>query len=181
MEGIFEIRRRVARAGSADRLAWWESKSLTPAGMYAIELLFRRTAHLTAADLAIRAARLRHDRAVPQEPLVHLFNFGEAFEGSFERWLIDRKAEAWKPPPLTDESGGARENSVAAALKDLNLDPPGAHRAPKKQNGCLVVGTVSLATLEAEDELLDAALRLAAAYTPAVPGHLVVPYFRLAR
>ena len=181
MEAIFEIRHRVARAGSADRLAWWESKALTPAGLYALERLFRRTAHLTAADLAIRAARLRHDRAVPQEPFVHLFNFGEGFEGSFERWLIDRKAEAWKPPSLDGQVGDVGEHSVAQALEDLNLDLPRTRRLSEEPNGCIVVGTVSPAALEADDQCLDAARRLAAAYTPAIPGRLVVPYFRLAR
>ena len=181
MEAIFEIRRRVARAGSADQLGWWESKALTPAGLYALKRLFRRTAHLTAADLAIRAARLRHDRAVPKEPLVHLFNFGERFEGSFERWLIDRKAEAWKPPSLNGLAGDVGEHSVARALEDLNLDLPKTRKPSEEPNGCLVVGTVSPAALEAEGQLLDAARRLAAAYTPAVPGRLVVPYFRVAR
>ena len=181
MEAIFEIRRRVARAGSDDRLAWWESKALTPAGLYALERLFRRTAHLTAADLAIRAARLRHDRAVPQEPLVHLFNFGEGFEGSFERWLIDRKADAWTPPSLNGQVGDVGEHSVAQALEDLNLDLPRTRRLSEEPNGCRVVGTVSPTALEAEYRFFDVARRLAAAYTPAVPGRFVVPYFRLAR
>lgn len=181
MEAIFEIRRRVARIGSSDRLAWWDSEALTPAGLYALERLFRRTAYLTAADLAIRAARLRHDRAVPQEPLVHLFNFGEAFEGSFERWLIDRKAEGWKPPTFADQQADAGEHCATTAVSDLNLDVTGMGEPPQERNGCVVLGTIPSATLEAEGALLDVARQLAAVYAAGVPEHLVVPYFRLAR
>lgn len=181
MEAIFEIRCRVARIGSSDRLAWWDSEALTPAGLYALERLFRRTFRLTAADLAIRAARLWHDRAVPQEPLVHLFNFGEAFEGSFERWLIDRKAESWIPPALTDQHADAREPWATTALSDLNLDVTGIGELPQERNGCVVLGTISPTGLEAEDTLLDLARRLAAVYAAGVPEQLVVPYFRLAR
>lgn len=181
LEAIFEIRCRVARIGSSDRLAWWDSEALTPAGLYALERLFRRTAHLTAADLAMRAARLRHDRAVPQEPLVHLFNFGEAFEGSFERWLIDRKAESWKPPALTDEREEVGEHSAATALTDLNLDVTGVGELPNERNGCVVLGSILPTEVEAEGTLFEVARRLAAAYVAAIPEHLVVPYFRLAR
>ena len=181
MEEVFEIRRRIARLGSSDRMAWWDSKALTPAGLYALGQLFRRTAYLTAADLAIRAARLRHDRAVPREPLVHLFNFGEAFEGSFERWLIDRKAEMWDAPPLLDEPEDAVEGSAATALSDVKSDQPKAREDRAQQNGCVVVGTISPGAIEAEDGVLDAARRLAPAYSPAVRGNLMIPYFRLAR
>ena len=161
-------------------MAWWDSKALTPAGLYALRQLFRRTAYLTAADLAIRAARLRHDRAVPREPLVHLFNFGEAFEGSFERWLIDRKAEMWQAPPLLEEPEDAVEDS-ATTLGDVKSDQPKAREDRTQQNGCVVVGTISPLAIEAEDGVLDAAHRLATAYAPAVHGNLMVPYFRLAR
>lgn len=172
LKAIFEIRRRVARIGSSDRLRWWDSKALTPAGLYALEQLFRHTAQLTAADLAIRAARLRHDRVVPRERLVHLFNFGEAFEGSFERWLIDRKREAWAPPFLADEPR-------AAALRDL--DVAGVDSTLEEQGGCVVLGTISSAVLGVQDSLLRTAGRLAATYARSAPGRLVVPYFRLTR
>lgn len=37
---------------------------------------------------------------MPDEPRVHLFNFGGLLQAAFERWLIARRAEAWEPPPL---------------------------------------------------------------------------------
>lgn len=180
MQQIFDLRQRIARIGSADWLGWWESNALTPAGAYALGKLFRRTPRLTAAHLGIRAARVRHDRAVPDEPLVHLFNFQEEFEGAFERWLIDRKGEGWEPPEVLKEPSDDAKSSGRSALEAVSLEAEEAINADLT-NGHLVLGKVKRSQLDDMDSLHELAARLAVAYAAADPGRFVVPFFRIER
>ena len=181
MEDIFDLRQKVARIGSNDWMGWWDSNALTLSGEYALKRLFRRSSRLTAAHLAIRSARIRHDHAVPQERLIHLFNFGEAFEGAFGRWLIDRKAEGWTPGDLVGEPEDPQKVSVAEALKSLDCDAPNESVEAPSQNGCLVLGRVSPTEVEEEGRRLELAKTLVGAYGAGSAGKLVVPYFRLER
>lgn len=167
---LFSLRVAIARLGESDAFGWWNSYALTDVGEFALPRIFRRTPELTAAHLSLMAARLRHDQGVPKEPLIHLFNFGEAFEGSFERWLIEQKAEGQKPElpskPAVD--------SVASALKASGIDLVEAEGGPDH----LVLGTLREADLANPVARKKAATRLAGAYTASERGRLVIPYFR---
>jgi hypothetical protein len=121
-EQLFRFRHAVARIGEADWFGWWESNALTDAGHYAIPRLFRRTPALSAAHIAFVAARSRQDAAVPREPLVHLFNFGELAEGAFERWLITRKAEGWIPEQLPASPSDHLRGSVTESLAAFGIE-----------------------------------------------------------
>ncbi len=177
LHDLFYLRRHLARIGEADWLRWWNSNALTDAGRYAMGRLFRRTPDLSAAHLAIAAARVRHDEAVPNEPLVHLFNLGEEHEGAFERWLIGQKAEGWTPdvpPRPLDE----QKRSAAAALQAVGVTPA---ELTTNGNATLALGTIPPTALSTAKERLQVARRLAAAYTASEPERLVVPFFRLER
>lgn len=178
MEDIFDLRQRIARIGSADWFGWWESNSLTSAGAYALERVFRRTAKLTAADLAIRAAKLRHDQTVPSEPLVHLFNFGEEFEGAFGRWLIARKTDGWTPGSLPGHPPPDGMDSVEAALKQLDL-PTSTSSGKRESQALLFLGTLDRRDLHDPTQLHEPAAALASGYSTAEAGKFTVPFFRL--
>jgi len=138
---LFPFRYAVARVGEEDWLKWWECHALTKAGLYSVRRLFPRTALLSAAHLAIASARVRHDAAVPDEPLVHLFNFGELYESDFERWLVRQKAEGWTPGSLPDEPPEAARDSVGSALRatfdalGLPVSDDGSGDATKENGG----------------------------------------------
>jgi len=173
-EDLFAKRRAIARIGEGDWMRWWDSNALNDAGDILIPRLFRRTPHLSAAHMAMLAARARHDSAVPREPLIHLFNLGEVLEGAFERWLIQRKSEGWSPPPMPpgDTSLGAGE-----ALKALGLEPE--TDSGSIEGSHLVLGDLEQATID-ERAVRESVLRsLAGAYALGERGRLVVPYYRL--
>jgi len=113
--------------------------------------------------------------------LVHLFNFGEAFEGAFERWLIDRKAEGWSPGELIREPADGQQESVAAAFDSLELDLGDGTVPESSQNGCVVLGRIARDELGEERRRLELTNRLLAGYSAGSPGSLVVPYLRLER
>jgi hypothetical protein len=177
MERLFDLRRMIARLGESDWMRWWNSNALTDAGRYAMPRLFSRTAELSAAHVAIATARVRHDAAVPREPLVHLFNLSEAFEGAFERWLIGRKAEGLAIEPLPRPTADQKQSSASA------LSALGIQTAPHPPVGgnTVALGRVAADSLQNARERVQLAERLAAAYAASEPGRLVVPYFRLER
>src|SRR5437016_28220 len=128
LEALFLARYRIARIGESDWLQWWSSNALSDEGQYVVGRLFRRTVRLSAAHVAIGAARARHDAQAPRAPVVHLFNFGDVIEGEFERWVIARKADGWQPPELSAPT--ARDDqSVPAALAAVGLPARGDETA----------------------------------------------------
>lgn len=174
-DSIFNIRRAVARVGESDWLRWWNSSALTDAGQYAMRRIFRRTPVLSSAHVAIATARVRHDAVVPNEPLVHLFNLGEEYEGAFERWLISQKTagSAADPLPRPNEE---QKRSVAAALASVGITPADNR---SEANETLLLGSLPRTVLGDATRRRRAAEQLAAAYTVSEPGRLVVPFFRL--
>lgn len=179
LEELFDLRYRIARVGESDWLGWWESEALSGPGLYAMERLFRRTPRLTAAHVSILAARARHDQVVPKEDLVHLFNFGETFEGEFERWLIDRKADGWDPPELPEAPPDGASSSTESAFVALELPEEQGHGDAEDMNGLRVLGTIESQEMEEPVRRREIAGRLASAYRVGGPGELVVPYFRI--
>lgn len=170
---LFELRLAIARLGESDAFGWWHSYALTDTGAYAVPRIFRRAPALAAAHLSLLAARARHGQGLPKEPVIHLFDFGEEIEGSFERWLIEQKSEARAvdiPPRPT-------ASSVAAALDSLDIET----LEVEADSDRVLLDTVTPATLANATARIRTAARLAGAYTASVRGRLVIPYCRLAR
>lgn len=173
---LFTLRRAIARIGQADWLAWWDCHALSPTGDYVVGRLFRRTPQLSAAHIAFLSARAEHRHRLPKERLIHLFDFGEAHEGAFERWLIARKSDGWTPdaevPTPTDETKDDPVAALKAAGVSLNGSEPVEGRT-------LLLETVEEGPLEDAKEVLKLAWRLAAAYGASQKGTLVAPYVRV--
>ena len=172
---LFLLRRALARMGESDWFSWWESHALSPGGRYAVERIFRRTPTLSAAHLSLATARSRHDAAVPREPLVHLFNFGEEFEGEFDRWLVGQKGEGWNPPDAPDPTA-EQLKSVALALLAAGITP--LEELPPGEK-VLVIGATSSGAMQNSDHRLQVARHLAAAYSGSAPSSLRIPIYRL--
>ena len=178
-EQLFELRYRIARVGEQDWLKWWDSEALTGPGLYAMERLFRRTPRLSAAHLSMLAARARHDRDTPSEPLIHLFNFGESVEGAFERWLIDRKSEGWVPSELPEAPEDESRTTVQSSFAAVDLADYVVQDGDQVSEGLLNVGTVTSGELTDPGRRLEWGKRLVAGYRSGAPGSLVVPHARL--
>ena len=71
---ILRLRLLIARAASKDSLAWWEDHSLTPEASFVLERIFPMQPDLAARNLALAAARARHQAACPSSRgIVHLY------------------------------------------------------------------------------------------------------------
>ena len=71
---ILGLRLLIARAASKDSLAWWEDHSLTPEASFVLERIFPMQPDLAARNLALAAARARHQAACPSSRgIVHLY------------------------------------------------------------------------------------------------------------
>jgi len=173
---LFSLRHSIARIGQADWLAWWDCHALSPTGDYVVGRLFRRTPQFSAAHVAFLAARTEHRRRLPKERLVHLFDFGEAHEGTFERWLIARKSDGWTPDAEPPTPTGATKDDSGAALKAAGLSVNGSEPVDGQ---AILLETVEERVLEDPAEVLKLARRLAAAYGASRKGKLVAPYIRV--
>lgn len=174
---LFNLRRAVARIGEADWLSWWDCHALTPTGDYVVSRLFRRTPELSAAHVAFMAARAEHQRLLPKERVVHLFDFGEAQEGAFERWLVARKADGWKPNGSLQGPTEDSKQDTRRALKAVGVSLGGA-RAAEGQTTVLIE-TVDADVLESPAASMDLARRLAEAYGSSASDKLIAPYARV--
>lgn len=158
-------------------MRWWNSSALTDEGRFMLPRLFRRTAALTSSHLAVLAARARHEAASPDEPLVHLFHFGEEYEGAFERWMVEQKAKGGATPVLP-KPGDAERESAHASLIGMSITPG---EPPPGEGTARALGTIRPEELATGSGRRRAAERLAGAYVASTPGHLVFPYLRLER
>lgn len=71
---ILALRLVIARAASADSLAWWDDESLTSHASYLLERIFPFAPSLAARKLALAAALARHEAACPSaNGAVHLY------------------------------------------------------------------------------------------------------------
>lgn len=179
LESLFLLRYKVARIGESDWLRWWTSHALSDEGHFVVGRIFRRTTELSSAHLAIGAARVRHAAQAPRAPIVHLFDFGEEIEGEFERWLIARKADGWRPPTLPAPGDESRQ-APAAALVAVGLPVrDGEAPPPPSPNESFVLGALSRAGLRADGRLVRAANQLARAYASLAPDAFTPPLLRL--
>ncbi|MFC1559068.1 BrxE family protein [Gemmatimonadota bacterium] len=177
VENIFQFRYAIARIGEADWLNWWTSHALGETGSYLIPRLFNRTPLLSAAHMAILSARTEQSRSLPREPLVHLFNLGTEFEGSFERWLIERKTNGWTPKPLPENPPDSARAGTRAALEVIGIVPNDSPLSPA--NRAFSIGEIPQAHLTEVDRLETAAELLAGAYIASEPNQLIVPYLQI--
>ncbi len=173
---LFDLRRAIARIGQSDWLSWWDCHALTPTGDYVVPRLFRRTPELSAAHVAFMAARTEHERRLPEERVIHLFDFGEAREGAFERWLIARKSDGWRPGRSLPGPAADSKQDTQRALKAVGLPVDGVRSA---EGRTLLVDTVDAGVLESATASLELARRLAEAYSASDVGGFVAPYVRV--
>lgn len=162
-------------------MGWWECYALSPTGDVVVPRLFRRSAALSAAHVAFLAARFEHKRRLPKEPLVHLFDFGEEFEGGFERWLIGRKQEDWDPgralPQPGDEPGRATHDVFRAEEGSPTEVSPNGGDSPSAE--ILRVGEMSSSELTEPGRKVEVARQMKDAYRASKPGKLLAPFFRI--
>jgi hypothetical protein len=72
---ILSLRLLIARAANQDSLQWWEDSSLTVTGDYLLERIFPVAPALAGRQLALAAARTRHDAACPAgRNILHLYH-----------------------------------------------------------------------------------------------------------
>lgn len=174
---LFRLRWCIARLGEKDAMGWWDSYALSEQGRFALGRIFKRTTELSAADLAFRAARDRHDEQVPEEDLIHLFRLGEQVEGEFERWLMDRKAEGWQADNPETGEHDLGSLSVTEALEVMDVPVHSDFQERTKQ--AVALGTADEATPETPSQLIELSTRLAGAYGLSSPGELAAPYIRV--
>lgn len=173
---LFYLRRSIARIGQSDWLSWWDCHALTPTGDYVVPRLFRRTPELSAAHVAFMAARTEHERRLPEERMVHLFDFGEAREGAFERWLIARKSDGWRPEHSLPGPDADSKPDTQRALEAVGLSGDGVRSA---EGRTLLVDTVDAGVLTNPTTFLELARQLAEAYGASDVGEFVAPYARV--
>ena len=119
---LFRYRVSIARIGETDLFHWWESSALTDEGRYALSRLFRQTAEWAAIELAIEAARLRHEALVPPGEHLTLFNLGPVVEYTFTAWLQRVRARGGLGSIAAfPKMAGIAHGSVAEAFQDLGL------------------------------------------------------------
>ena len=121
MSLLLRYRLAIARLGERDLFHWWESSALTEEGRYALARLFRQTAMWAAIQLAMEAARARHEALVPPGARITLFDLGRDIEDSFDTWIsrsrTENGAQMFDLPAVLEAS----RSSVRQALAVFDL------------------------------------------------------------
>ena len=164
----------ISRLGEQGLRGWWRSHGLGKGGQYVLGKSFPRTGRSAALELDIISAAHRHDDLLERSTALHLFSSAFPFRRWAEAWLAERKT--LPPDPLIDELIGW---DLDRALKDLRSWAGDSPRGELIGEG-LLLGQVTQAELENDDDLLPYARMLAAAYLGQDAG-LRPPYFDLKR
>lgn len=155
----------VAALGERARPPWWRTQFLTPAGLSATEMIFPRTALLTAVRSTWSAARDDHDSKVGASGRFHLFRLPVALEDRFFEHL-------------TDESVREEARTLLGGAADVLVDWLGETAGSVVSND--VAGPISLGN-DAELSSGRALPKLAAVYAFAyATGGRCYPYFEAA-
>jgi hypothetical protein len=164
----------ISRLGEQGLRGWWRSHGLGKGGQYVLGKSFPRTGRPAALELDIISAAHRHDDLLERSTALHLFSSAFPFRRWAEAWLAERKT--LPPDPLFDELIGWDLDRALDALRSWAGDSP---RGELIGEG-LLLGQVTQAELENDDDLLPYARMLAAAYLDQDAG-LRPPYFDLKR
>jgi hypothetical protein len=173
---LLNYRLAVARIGERDLFHWWDSNALSEEGQFALRRLFRQSSMWVGIDLALEAARLRHESLVPPRAGVTLFNLGPEIEGSFSSWIIRTKAEVQVEVvkiPIVPDTARA---SVAQAFYAMNV-PIGEAKPGNLRDRAIDVGQIARDDLQADT--LRIVHILLAAYVNSGKTKFIAPYATL--
>ncbi|MEZ5124918.1 MAG: BrxE family protein [Thermoleophilia bacterium] len=155
----------VAALGERAKPPWWRTQFLTPAGLSATEMIFPRTALLTAVRSTSSAARDDHDSKVGVGGRFHLFRLPVALECRFFEHL-------------NDESLREQIRTVLGGNAAVLIDWLGETAGSVESDG--VAGPISFGS-ESELSSGRALPKLASAYASAcATGARCYPYFEAA-
>ncbi len=168
---ILSLQLWLARAGQKDSLAWWEAESLTSSGEYVLGRLFPAIPTLAGRQLALAAARARHENAFADDPdALHLFRLDKAGEIVYALSAINL---AELELPLTPVKSMA---ALHEALQGLSNQPASLpeiiHELPGRRL------QVRVAPVAGEAILVTLARALAWAYMNGQPSVPIFPFIR---
>jgi hypothetical protein len=162
----------ISRLGEQGLRGWWRSQGLGKGGQYVLGKSFPRTGRSAAMELDILSAAHRHDDLLERSTALHLFSSSFPFRRWTEAWLAEQKTLT--DDPLFDELTAWDLNEALASLRSW----AGINSGGELIGEGLLLGQLTQAELEDEEELLPYARLLAAAYLDQ-DASLRPPYFDL--
>jgi len=170
---LLNYRLAVARIGERDLFHWWESNALTEEGQFALRRLFRHSFVFVAFELALEAARVRHEVQIPPGPRLTLFNLGPEIEDSFRSWVSRAKAENEVETFKVRNIPEAARTTVADALAALNIQ---IERVKSKEVGDRAIHACEVEHNELRTDTLRIIRMLLGAYLHSGVARFVAPY-----
>ncbi len=162
---ILGLRLLIARAAQPDSLRWWNDNSLTAEGLDLTARLFGRKPERAALRLALKAARVRHDAAMPHgNECMHLFNFGDVVEFDI--------AQALKTCELPMPNRMESISDLLTALSDRIITGDPEHLAKDDRSAMEIV-------VDEEMPLVEQARILASGYVAGDREKPVFPFIRM--
>jgi hypothetical protein len=123
-QAIIALRVVIARAAAPDALVWWQDESLTDAGLVLAGRLFPLATRKIALQMAMRAARTRHNAALDGvNDAIHLFDLGGELELELDAALAEREYDI---PARATSIGALADQLEAAGVVEL---PSIVHRS----------------------------------------------------
>lgn len=173
---LLNYRLAVARIGERDLFHWWESNALTEEGQFALRRLFRQSFMWVGVDLALEAARLRHEVLIPAGVRITLFNLGPEIEDSFSSWInrakADNQIEAVKIPIVPE----AARTTVAEAFSALKVP---IEEVKPKEGGDRAIHIGQVDRHDLRTDALRVVRILLAAYLNSSKAKFIAPYATL--
>jgi hypothetical protein len=161
----------VARLGEADLSGWWNSRGCSEAGQYVLGGAFPRTWPVTALQLAVVSAAIRHDDELKRPSAVHLFSDQLPFKRLAIHWLGEQKL-ARQPDPLVKALAAWTKDRACRELAEWAGGPPkGELVGPGRR-----LGALSQKEIGQPDQLERVARALAGCY-PGESNVVRLPYY----
>ena len=178
LDALLRLRLVIARLGEMDGAGWWNTRGVLGAnGAFVFRRTFLQTHAFAQARVTFAVARSRCQEVFAPPNCATLWHLPAEIEDQFEdRWQdwLDQ-AETWQP--FFDNLAALTGGAVIAALQQFDLigtaEVAAVHRLSISSEGRSVL-------LPPSPTVDDGGLcMLAAAFSLAKPGKLVVPYMPL--
>lgn len=179
LDTLLRLRLVIARLGEMDGAGWWNTRGVLSAnGAFVFRRTFPQTHAFAQARVAFAVARSRCQEVFAPPNCATLWHLPAEIEDQFEdRWQdwLDQ-AETWQP--FFDNLTAIKDGEVIAALQQFDLI--GAAEVTAVQR--LTISTEGRSVLLPPSPAVDdgGVRLLAAAFSLAKPGKLVIPYMPLA-